>query len=105
LPPAKAVPTNWFHSLKTELLQGINFTNNLCTHFLCESKLSNFSLIMFCFVIFGTKILCKKCFRKMLMKLSEGVSMARLSVSVVKNFVGGTLQYGEEVKKEGNFIY
>ncbi len=31
--------------------------------------------------------------------------MARLSVSVVKNFVGGTLQYGEEVKKEGNFIY
>jgi hypothetical protein len=39
------------------------------------------------------------------MKLTEGVSMARLTVSVVKNLVGGTLQYGEEMKKEENFIY
>ena len=31
--------------------------------------------------------------------------MARLSVSVVKNFVGGTLQYGEEKQKEESLTY
>jgi hypothetical protein len=35
-----------------------------------ESKLSSFSLITFGFVIFDSKILYKKCARKMLMKLT-----------------------------------
>ncbi len=38
-------------------------------------------------------------------ELQQGISMARLSVNVVKNFVGGTLQYGEETRKEENLIY
>jgi len=38
--------------------------------FFLENELSSFSLITFGFVIFGTKILCEKCARKTLMKLT-----------------------------------
>jgi len=57
------------------LWSGVNFINVLCTHFLYVSLFGRFSLVMFGFVIFGTKILYEKRAHKTLMKLMPGLTI------------------------------
>jgi len=49
---------------------GANFINILCASFLCESKLSSFSLEMFGFINFWRQNISEKRAHKMLMKLT-----------------------------------
>jgi len=62
---------------KEYFTQGVNFINILRGPFLYESKSLSFLWLRFSFVIFGAKILYKKCAGKTLMKLTQDFSMWR----------------------------